>query len=336
MTRQVLVVGPSWVGDMVMADALFRLLVQRGAAVDVVAPGWSLPILARMPTVRQGFELGTGHGEFALGKRRALGHALADRNYDQAIVLPRSFKSALVPYFAAIPTRTGFTGEMRFGLINDRRPFDRALLDQTVKRFVYLGLAPGESLPAELPRPALVPLPEAVHTTCERLELRPTPPTVALLPGAEYGPAKCWPISYYRTLAEKLHERGATVWVLGSEKDRPAGEVISAGGVATNLAGRTTLAEAADLLGCCTVAVSNDSGLMHVAAAVGCWVVAIYGSSSPDFTPPLTDRASVLYRALPCSPCFERECPLQHLDCLTGIRPDDVLERIQPRLAPSA
>ena len=332
MSRDVLVVGPSWVGDMVMADALFRLLADRGANVDVVAPGWSLPILERMPSVRRGFELAVGHGELGLGARAALGRTLRERGYAQAIVLPRSFKAALVPFLAHIGQRTGYTGEMRYGLVNDRRPFDAAHLDQTVKRFVFLGLERGEPLPDDLPRPTLVPVTDAVQATCERLGLEPQPPTVALLPGAEYGPAKCWPLANFRRLAEQLNERGVAVWVLGSAKDRPAGETIAAGGVARNLAGETSLAEACDLLACCTAAVSNDSGLMHVAAAVGCWVVAIYGSSSPAFTPPLTDRASVLYRALDCSPCFERQCPLGHLDCLHGIRVDDVLERLQPRL----
>ncbi|MEL7538477.1 MAG: lipopolysaccharide heptosyltransferase II [Pseudomonadota bacterium] len=334
MTRQVLVVGPSWVGDMVMADALFRTLAARGAVVDVVAPGWSLPILERMPSVRRGFELKAGHGEFALGARRALGRKLRSYEYEQAIVLPRSFKSALVPFFARVPMRTGFRGEMRYGLINDRRAFDRVRLDQTIKRFVWLGLAPGERLPDELPRPSLVPVADAVAATCARLDLMPEPPTVALLPGAEYGPAKCWPLPHFRALAERLHASGANVWVLGSDKDREAGEFITAGGIGRNLAGETALAEACDLLACCDAAVTNDSGLMHVAAAVGCWVVAIYGSSSPAFTPPLTDRATVMYRALDCSPCFQRECPLGHLDCLNGISPAEVMARLQPRLVP--
>lgn len=327
-----LVVGPSWVGDMVMADALFQELRRADATVDVVAPGWSLPILERMPTVRQGFELKAAHGEFALAARRSLGHQLVANHYDQAIVLPRSWKAALVPWFARVPVRTGFTGEMRFGLINDRRPFDTHQLDQTVKRFVALGLAEGEPLPRDLAQPQLVPRADALPAVLRRLNLTGAGPTVALLPGAEYGPAKCWPLDHYRALAEALHADGTEVWVLGSAKDRAAGEQISAGGAARNLAGDTSLAEATDLLGACAAAVSNDSGLMHVAAAVGCFVVAIYGSSSPSFTPPLTNRANVLYRDLDCSPCFARECPLGHLDCLTGITPTEVFGRLQATL----
>lgn len=318
-----------------MADALFQQLTDTGAAVDVVAPGWSLPILERMPTVRRGFELKAGHGEFAWAARRSLGHQLAAHRYDQAIVLPRSLKAALVPWFARVAQRTGFTGELRYGLINDRRPFDRTLLNQTVKRFVALGLRRGEPLPTHLPQPRLVPVADEQAATLQRLELSVDTPTIALLPGAEYGPAKCWPLEHFRALAEALKAAGANVWIMGSAKDYAAGEQIAAGGIARNLAGDTSLAEATDLLACCSAAVSNDSGLMHVAAAVGCWVVAIYGSSSPSFTPPLTDQASVMYQDLDCSPCFKRHCPLGHLDCLTGISPGAVLRRLDRQLAPS-
>ncbi len=332
MSREVLVVGPSWVGDMVMADALFQGLVQGGAVVDVVAPGWSLPILERMPSVRTGIELAVSHGELAVGKRRALGRQLAGRGYAQAIVLPRSFKAALVPFFAGIPARTGFRGEMRYGLINDRRPFDPKMLDQTVKRFVWLGLAAPASLPQALPQPRLVPVKTERSAALERLGLETKAPVIALMPGAEYGPAKCWPLPHFRALSDALLARGCQVWVLGSAKDAAAAASIVADGNARNLCGQTSLAEAADLLSLCQAAVSNDSGLMHVAAAVGCHVVALYGSSSPNFTPPLTPRATVHYRALACSPCFKRECPLTHLDCLTGIAAQDVLSELLPVL----
>lgn len=320
--RPVLIVGPSWVGDMVMAQSLVKLLKARRpeAPIDVLAPRWSLPIIARMPEVRAGVVSPGGHGEVSIAARRRLGIALRKEGYGQGIVLPRSLKAALVPWFARIPRRTGIRGEMRFGLINDMRPFDARVLDQTVKRFVALGLEPGEPLCA-VPRPALSVSTARQQASIERLSLAADGPVVAMMPGAEYGPAKCWPIEYFRELAGMLAAAGFAVWVFGSARDRPAGATIAADGHARNLCGATELDEVVDLLAACRVAVTNDSGLMHVAAAVGTRVVALYGSTSPDFTPPLTDDARIHYLRLDCSPCFERHCPLTHLRCLREIRP---------------
>jgi len=325
----VLVVGPSWVGDMVMAQSLFRLLAaaRPERPIDVLAPGWSLPIVARMPEVRRGIALDVAHGEVGWGKRRQVASALEP--YRQAIVLPRSLKAALVPFFARIPVRTGFRGEGRFWLINDMRPFDRSLLDQTVKRFVALGLEPGERLPERLPEPRLEVDVSRQAELRETLGLDSERPAIALMPGAEYGPAKCWPLEYFAELAESLGRQGYAVWVLGSQKDAEAGAVISRNSDARNLCGKTALADAVDLLGMAEQAVSNDSGLMHVAAAAGCYTHGIYGSSSPAFTPPLSERRHIHYRALDCSPCFERTCPLGHLNCLREITPSDVLKSIE-------
>lgn len=324
-----LVVGPSWVGDMIMAQALFKLLKSRrpDEAIDLVAPAWSLPVIERMPEVREGIVLPVAHGELSLGKRRRVARDLRGRGYARAIVLPRSLKAALLPYFARIPRRTGFRGEMRYGLINDRRPFDPQLLDQTVKRFVALGLEPGEALPP-IPEPALTVSADNQRRLLEELGLVAEPSPVALMPGAEYGPAKCWPIGYFAELAARLAAAGRPVWVLGSAREHAQGEVIAAGGAAVNLCGRTELANAVDLLALCGDAVSNDSGLMHVAAAAGCYVTGLYGSTSPSFTPPLTARRRLHYLALDCSPCFERECPLGHLRCLREITPDAVFAGI--------
>ncbi len=319
-----LVVGPSWVGDMVMAQSLFKHLAAGDPArpVDVLAPGWSLPVVSRMPEVRNGIAADTGHGELGLGKRRELARRLKG-SYDRAIVLPRSLKSALVPWLAGIETRTGFRGESRYGLINDMRPFDADELDQTVKRYVALGTRKGES-PPEPPEPSLAVSAENQAAAIDRLGLATERPVVAFMPGAEYGPAKCWPIEHFTALARLLDDQGFAVWVLGSAKDRPAGEAIAAGSHAIDVCGQTSLEDVIDLLGFASQAVSNDSGLMHVAAAVGTYVHAIYGSSSPRFTPPLTARRHIHWLELECSPCFERECPLKHLDCLRKIRPADV------------
>ena len=332
-TATTLIVGPSWVGDMVMAQSLFKVLKQRepDGALDVLAPEWSLPIVARMPEIRHATASETAHGELGLGKRRRIAAELRAAAYDRAIILPRSFKSALIPWFASVPVRTGYRGETRFLLINDVRPFDRDVLDQTVKRFVALGLDAGEALPDPLPDPALSISEDNQARALEALGLNRDRPVVAMMPGAEYGPAKCWPHEYFAELAARLEGAGYAVWVLGSAKDAAAGDVIAATGQARNLCGKTSLEDVIDLLAVCEQAVSNDSGLLHIAAAVGSHVHGIYGSSSPKFTPPLTKSRDIHETGIECRPCFERECPLGHLKCLRELRPDLIFEKIRSK-----
>ncbi|HSG66882.1 MAG TPA: lipopolysaccharide heptosyltransferase II [Gammaproteobacteria bacterium] len=328
-----LIVGPSWVGDMVMADSLYRLLLARepGAEIDVVAPSWSLPILERMDEVRHAIELPVAHGETAIARRHRVGRALRGRGYTHAIVLPRSWKSALVPFFARVPTRTGYRGEWRYGLINDMRSPAAAKRSRTVERFAALGLQRGEQALPPLDPPRLRVEARAQAALLGRVGLGASAEIVALLPGAEYGPAKQWPAEYYADLAARLARVGVDVCVLGSAKERELGESIRKAAAAArvhNLCGETTLAEVVDLLGAVRIAVSNDSGLMHVAAATGAHVVALYGSSSPRMTPPLTSRQNVFYLGLECSPCFERTCPLVHMRCLRDMAVDDVCSTV--------
>lgn len=314
---------------MVIAQALFKRLKADAPErmLDVLAPAWSLPIVARMPEIRRGIASETGHGELGLGKLRRIAKTLQSEHYEQAIVLPRSFKAALVPWLARIPKRTGFLGESRYWLINDIRPFDPAVLDQTVKRFVSLGNN-GSAL-QNIPQPALEISGERQRALVQRLKLDITQPVIALMPGAEYGPAKCWPLEHYAELARALAAQNYAVWVLGSGKDGAAGALLAAQSGAIDLCGKTSLEDAIDLLGLCQQAVSNDSGLMHIAAAVGIHVHSIYGSSSPDFTPPLTTRRDIHYLGIDCSPCFERECPLGHLKCLQDIQPASIARHIK-------
>ena len=339
--HKVLIVGPSWVGDMVMAQALYKLLRLRdpAAEIHVVAPSWSLPVLERMPEVARGIELAVGHGELALGRRRRLARALRGEGYARAIVLPRSLKAALVPWLARIPRRTGFRGEWRYGVLNDVRRLDERL-DQTVKRFVALGQERdepyAESLPAQL-RPRLV----ANAANLARLKAEhgvpAAAPLVALMPGAEYGPAKRWPAAHFGEVAAVLARRGTEVVLLGSAKERTLGEEVAAvahDARVHNLCGTTTLVDVVDLAAAAEAAVSNDSGLLHLAAAAGTPVVAVYGSSSPDFTPPLTEHAAILTLKLSCSPCFARECPLGHLRCLKDLEPKTVLDALDALRAP--
>jgi len=325
--ERILVIGPAWVGDMVMAQSLFITLKQnrKQAMIDVVASQWSLPLLARMPEVNQGISLPVQHKQLGLGKRWALGRRLRHNDYHQAIVLPRSYKAALVPFFAGIPRRTGYRGEMRYGVINDIRTLDKSVLTQTVQRYVALGLEGDATTPPSLPYPHL----EIDHANQARLikdlRLITDKPVIGMMPGAEYGPAKQWPIEKYIALAEKLTAAGQQVWVFGSNKERELGEHIASGNNdVSNLCGKTRLEDVVDLVALCDKVVSNDSGLMHVACATGVEVIAIYGSSSPLYTPPLSDKATIVYKNLECSPCFARTCKYGHLNCLKSIDIDDL------------
>jgi len=299
---------------------------QPGAAIDVLAPAWSEPLIQRMPGVRRAIPLPLGHGEFGWSVRRRLGCSLREQNYTQAIVIPRSFKAALVPFHANVPIRTGYLGETRYGLLNDIRKLDKQVLDGTAKRYVALGYEQGAQQPPPVPDPKLNAYRNFELMARLGLDQRPL---VALMPGAEYGPAKQWPAEHFRTLSAALTEQGIQVAVVGSDKDKAVGDQIVEGVAgALNLCGTTSLVEAVDLLATTEVAVSNDSGLMHIAAAVGCSVVGIYGSSSPLFTPPLTPKSNILWQQLNCSPCFKRTCPLGHTRCLTELSPSKVTDAV--------
>ncbi|HSE01424.1 MAG TPA: lipopolysaccharide heptosyltransferase II, partial [Burkholderiales bacterium] len=322
----------SWVGDTVLAQPLFKLLHARHAslALDVLAPRWTFSLLERMPEVRRAIENPFAHGELKLGERRRLGRALAQEGYDQAIVLPNTFKSVLVPFFAGIRTRTGYIGELRHWILNDARRLDRERLPQMAQRYAALGLPRGEALRLPLPALALRVDEAARRALLARLGLDRGRPAAALCPGAEYGPAKRWPARYFAELAQGLAAKGCAVWLIGSQNDRQAAAEIErqSVGVCRNLCGETTLAEAIDLLASAALVVSNDSGLMHVAAALGKPLIALYGSSSPAYTPPLSPNARILKLDLPCSPCFKRECPLGHFNCMMQLTPDRVLAAV--------
>jgi len=335
---RILVIGPSWVGDMVMAQSLFKILKQENpdADIDVLAPAWSKPLLARMPEVNQAIAMPLQHGHLGLRVRYHLGLGLRDKQYQQAILLPNSWKSALVPFWAKIPQRTGFLGEWRWGWLNDIRPLPKIRLPMTVQRFVALGLARGAALPSPLPRPMLKVASQNVATALQRHALdRPTAPVLGLCPGAEYGPAKRWPADYFAEISRRKLAAGWAVWIFGSAKDTTAGREVAArsGKGCVDLTGKTTLAEAIDLLSLTTVVVSNDSGLMHVAAALDRPLVAIYGSSDPHCTPPLSANAQTLSLQLACSPCFQRCCPLGHLKCLRDLPSARVIGAIEQAVA---
>jgi len=330
---KILIDGPAWIGDMIMAQTLFKLLKQRDPTcqIDVLAPVWTKPLLERMPEVSESVILPFKHKEFRIVERYQIAKSLREKNYKWALVLRNSFKSALIPYWANIPKRTGWIGECRFGLLNDWRKLDEARYPLMIERFMALALEPRAELPKHPALPKLIVSAESVQRTLANKQLnKPNQPVLALCPGAEFGVAKRWPLEYFAEVAKAKLKQGWAVWLFGSGKDKIITDAINVlcDHRCVNLAGKTELTEAIDLLSLTSMVVTNDSGLMHVSAALDRPLIVLYGSSSPKFTPPLAHRIKILSLNLSCSPCFKRECPLVHMNCLKNLAPASVLAAI--------
>jgi heptosyltransferase-2 len=281
-----------------------------------------------MRGVRRIIENPVPHGRVDLARRRALARELAGEHYARAIVLPNSWKSAMIPWLAGIPRRTGYVGEFRYGVLNDARRLDKKAMPRLVQRYAALATEPGAFAPAA-PAPVLVPDAANRAAAAHAMGLRTDRPVAIICPGAEFGPAKRWPPTHFASLAARFLADGMQVWIVGSPNDKLAAtSVLQASGENSrrihDLTGRTDLGTAIDLLSLGTVVVSNDSGLMHAAAAVGAPLVALFGSSSPEFTPPLSPLAHVARIDIACSPCFKRECPLGHFRCMRELTPERV------------
>jgi heptosyltransferase-2 len=318
---RILVVAPNWIGDALMAQPLLSRLCEKlpGVRIDVLAPPWVAPVARRMPEVEAVIEAPLVHGPLQLRARWRLGRSLKARAYDQAIVLPNTWKSALVPFFADIPLRSGYVGESRYGLLNllYRTPAGADRPDMRL-HYARLAEAPGVEPKPPLPEPRLRIAVDETARAREKFGL--SKPYVVLCPGAEYGPAKRWP--YFAALAARM---GLPAVLLGSANDAEAARGVEG----ANLVGKTTLDEAIALIAGAQAVVSNDSGLMHVAAALGRPQVALYGSSSPQHTPPASAAARVLWLHVDCSPCYQRECPLGHFKCMKEMDAEMVLAELK-------
>lgn len=330
--KKILIVGPAWVGDMVMAQTLFALLKQQAPChITVMAGAWSPGLLAFMPEVDDVITVPFGHGDLNLLARWKLGVSLRDRDFDEVLILTNSWKSAIIPFAAKIPLRTGWRGEMRYGLLNDVRLLDKKKYPLMIDRFLALGLPEGETLP-EPQWPRFRVNDAQVQQTLARFQLNSAGQNILVLcPGAEYGPAKRWPPAHFAEVAKSKLLDDWQVWLLGSSKEQPLASEIqrltSQGCV--DLTGQTNLAEAIDLLSQATAVVCNDTGLMHIAAALARPIVAVYGSSSPKFTPPLAEHVDIASINMPCSPCFDRVCRFGHTACLQDLSPQRILQGIE-------
>ncbi|WLT05859.1 ADP-heptose--LPS heptosyltransferase RfaF [Gilliamella apis] len=334
-----LIIGPSWVGDMMMSQSLYRTLKQLDPSIeiDVMAPAWCRALLDKMPEVNQSIAMPISHGEFALSKRYQLGKELRNNQYEQAIILPNSFKSALIPFFAKIAKRTGWKGEMRYGLLNDLRVLDKQAFPLMVERYVALAY-PKQNIHSakDIPQPILWPklnvLTDEVEQTLSTFNITSEEPLIGFCPGAEFGPAKRWPDYHYAALADKIVKQHAKIIIFGSGKDKIVGEQIIAkmnhGEHCINLAGQTELGQAINLIAACKAVVTNDSGLMHVAAALDKPLVALYGPSSPDFTPPLSNKAEVIRLITGYHRVRKGDAEQGYHQSLIDIKPDLVFETL--------
>jgi heptosyltransferase II len=341
---RVLVIAPSWVGDAILSEPLFATLGAAGIAtpIDVIAPPWCGPVYARMRGIGRIIDSPAAHGQLFLRERRTLGLALRAERYTHAYVLPNTWKSALVPWFARIPRRIGYSGEARYGLLTDVHGLDRRAMPQLVTRYAALAMPRGAPV-GEPPVPVLVPDARNLDAAMRALGLSRERPVAILCPGAEFGPAKRWPAEHFASLAKRLASDGYAIWIVGSPNDAPvAAALVQAMGSAApalrDLTGRTDLGTAIDLMSAASLVISNDSGLMHAAAAVRAPLVALFGSSSPVYTPPLSETARIARIEIACSPCFKRECPLGHFRCMRELSPELVynLARAPSVTAPPA
>ena len=332
-----LLIAPQWIGDAVMTQPLLAALHTQGHRLTVGALPWVAPVYRAMAEVHRVIEFPFVHGRLQLSERRQLAKSLRGQ-FQDAVVCPNSFKSALLPWLAGIERRTGYRGEARWGLLTHTLP-NPPRHDRGSMVAHYLALA-GISVPAvsKSRRPVLQVSPDTRIAVLGSWGLHANGYYV-FAPGAEYGPAKRWPAPHFAELAGRLD---APVVLLGSAHEAPlCDEIVRLAqrvrtGTCISLAGRSGLDESLALVAGARAVVSNDSGLMHIAAALGTPQVALFGSSNPRHTPPLSDTARVLWLKddavysppLDCAPCYARSCPLGHTRCLQDLTPQRAAEAL--------
>ena len=329
-----LIVGPSWVGDAVMAQTLYKLIKNsnKDAQIEVLSPNWSMPVLERMEEVSRSIISPFSHGELKLKARFDFGKQLREEGYERAIVMTNSLKSSLIPFFAKIPVRTGWLGEMRFGLINDLRAKEKRNSLLMIEQFAELSINTDEGINKSLPYPSLRIDSHNLKEQLFNLGIDSEKPSLAICPGAEFGPAKKWPPNYYAEVCNEYLSNSWNVLAFGSQNDQITGNTIQEAidkelsDRFFNLIGKTSLVDAVDLLSHCKKVVTNDSGLMHIAAAVDTPLVAVYGPSSPEFTPPLIHNHVVLRKSEGFDKKREGSEDHGYHESLIAIKPSEVLE----------
>ena len=334
---KILVVGPSWVGDSVMAQTLYKRIKKElpSSQIDVMSPHWSLSLLERMPEVCKKIVSPFSHGETKLFERYKLGQGLKKENYDRAIILTNSLKSSLIPYFARIGVRTGWLGEFRYGLINDIRSSKKLKKSLMVEKFAALSLNEENYSIENLTFPELEINFANQRNFLEEFRIDYSKNTMAICPGAEFGPSKRWPAEYYAEIAKFYVNEGWNVLCIGSKNDEDIGiEIGSLNNLRSNesfinLIGKTSLQDAIDILAFTEKVVTNDSGLMHIAAAVKTPLVALYGPSSPEYTPPLISKKKILRKTQGYEKVRYGSNEKGYHQSLLDIKPEEVLDALE-------
>ena len=322
-----LVISPNWIGDAVMAQPLLRALKDANPQrrIDVLAPAWVAPVWRAAAEVSEVLETPFKHGKLQWAERREYARMLRQRGYDEAYILPNTLKFALIPWMAKIPKRIGYKGEMRYGLINVMHHDDPKQKRPMLPFYAALAGPVSTTAPQNVPFPVLTISDADKAAALGRVGIAPGTTIVAFAPGAEFGPAKRWPSGYFAGLARLLQQSrpDITIVLMGSAKDAEVcDEIVAAAPGVRSLAGVTSLSDALAILGSAAALVTNDSGLMHIAAALNRPVVALYGPTDPRHTPPLSDIAKVLWLHLECAPCQQRVCPLGHQACMHKLTVD--------------
>jgi heptosyltransferase-2 len=291
--------------------------------IDILVNSTFKSVVERMPEINKAVILDSGHKELGLLKRLNLARRIKG-NYDQSIVLSRSIKTALIPYFAKIPIRTGELGESRYILINDLKKFTKEDRRKTAFRYVSM-FSKKEEVLDEKYYPSLQSDPENIKILSDKYKLNLDKKIIIFAPGAAFGPSKMWPVEKFKELGEKLN-KDFFILILGSNNEKNIGDKIVTNKNIINLCGETSITDAVDLMHISEFCVSNDSGLMHLASATNTKSISIYGATSPELTPPLTSNKEIHYRGISCSPCFEKKCKYGHYNCLVEIQADDVFK----------
>ena len=334
----ILIVPYIWIGDFVRCHSVVQLLRERfpDRPVDILATTLCAPLTDYMPGLRRAIVADLPRSRLALPEQAKLASRLRREGYGTVLIMPRTWKAALAPFLAGVPERIGFFGEARVFLLNDLR-FGERRLPRMVERCATLAFPAHAKLPPALPAPRLdVPAAEAAGWRAKRGLAGNTRPVVALAPGA-VGPSKRWPGSAYAALARRLIADGFSVWVVGGAQEKRLAAEIVGDTTARDLTG-ADLREAILALACASVAISNDSGLLHVAAALGTPSMGIFGPTSPWHWGPLNPLAATIEMksALACRPCHRPVCRLGHHRCMQEITPDQVLAATRRVIASAA
>lgn len=327
--EKILIIPQNWLGDVIMSQVLIKKIKyeKSNAKIHILVNSKFKDLANRMNEVDKVLELDCSHKEFGFIKRYKLAKKISN-SYDHSIVLSRSIKSSLIPFMANIKKRTGELGECRFILVNDIKKFTKSFRRKTANRYLSM-YGNAEISVKKNYYPSLNKNEKNLERLVKKFSINTSKQIVIFAPGAAFGPSKMWPQKKFLDLANKINDN-YLILVMGTQEEEKLGGIICENNTQRlNLCGKTTIVDAIDLMHLSKFCVSNDSGLMHLSAATNTKTISIYGSTSPVYTPPLTENKHIFYKELSCSPCFNKRCKFNHYDCLNNIYAEDVFKSLK-------